>query len=90
MFNDNDQFSAIEKQYWNCQRCESKAFKGITKYINHLDDNHRNEEKIRCPACPSLFENIKNLKIHAMEHVPNNNTETNSSNGNNNTEHTCI
>ena len=51
-----------------------------------MDDTHPNEEKIPCPACPSLFENIKNLKIHAMEHVPNNNTETNSSNGNNNTE----
>lgn len=88
--NDNDhEFSALEKQYWNCQRCESKAFKGITKYINHLDDNHPNEEKILCPACPSLFENIKNLKIHTMEHVPNStNTETNNSsiNGKNNTE----
>ena len=65
--------------------------KGITKYINHLDDSHPNEEKIPCPACPSLFENIKNLKIHVMEHVPNNNTETNR-NGNDrkNTENNVI
>ena len=73
VFNDNDQFSAAEKQYWNCQRCESKAFKGITKYISHLDDIHPNEDKIPCPACSMQINSIKELKIHVMEHV----TETN-------------
>lgn len=59
--------SWAEKQLWQCKRCE-RLLKGISKYVNHVDDLHPNEDKLMCPLCDKAVDSNKELKSHVLKH----------------------
>ncbi len=58
-----------EKQVWYCKKCDNKSsYKGISKYLRHLDDIHPNENSLPCPECDKTCSSVKALKNHVDLH----------------------
>ena len=59
--------SWTEEREWPCKRCD-KNIKGITEFVEHLENLHPNQCGIVCPICDKELPSKRRLKIHVVIH----------------------
>ena len=59
--------SWTEEREWPCERC-NKQVKGISEFVEHLENMHPNQCGIVCPICDKELPSKRRLKIHVVIH----------------------